>query len=188
MIIFSVAPFFLLLIPDILFGGIRAIIPRYLIPTPLVLLLIIVYYLGMNNKSKLAKILLIVLIMLGLSANIKNLSTTTAWTKDINYNLNNVANIINDNSPSLIIGNDFGYHFGTFFALSYLLNEDNNLQLFSHQQDLPNFQYPSEFKTVYFLNMADSLKSELLSNNKIILKEVFFDRDLWLWEVSPVSE
>lgn len=183
LLIFSLTPFLLLVIPDILFGGIRAIIPRYLIPTQLGLFLVIAYYLGINYKSKLAKIFFMILIIFGLSANIKNLSTTTAWTKDINYNLNTIAEIINDNSPSLVVGNDFGYHFGTFFALSYLLDENTNLQLFSHKKDLGNVLNATSFKTVYFLNMPDSLKSDLLSSETVILKDIFSDRDLKLTQL-----
>lgn len=185
---FSLTPILMLIIPDLLLGGIRGTISRYLVPSQLGLLLIISYFLGINYKYKIAKILLAFLLILGLSANIKNMYATTAWTKDINYNLTAVANIVNNDTPSLIIGNDFGYHFGTFFALSYLLNENVNLQLFSHQRELQNFQYPADFNKVYFLNMPDSLKLELKSNENIVFKESFSDRDLWLWEVKLRDE
>ncbi len=177
---FAFMPFLGLLLPDLLFGGIRSIIPRYLIPTWLGLLFILSYTLGLFSEKKTGQQILGLLLFFSIISNIINLQSDTAWTKDINYQLPQVAQLINDSSSPLVVGDDKSYHPGTWFALSYLLDSDVKLQLLSNTE---NYQLPSSFKTIYLLNLPDEFKLNLQPYQTSTFEKVFQNDALWLWKI-----
>ncbi|MEA5533443.1 hypothetical protein VB691_05435 [Crocosphaera sp. XPORK-15E] len=177
---------FFLLGPDLLWGGIRSLSPRYLIPFYLGINLSVAYLLGIklitSSKimTKIWSIITIIILSLGIISCVINSPKETAWTKVISYSLPQVAQIINKTDSPLLISNDQGYHPGNIMALSYLLNQEVKFQLLSQEK---GYHLPKGFQSIFLLSPTDEFKLNLERETKVKAKLMFSDTYLKLWKI-----
>ncbi|MEA5511996.1 glycosyltransferase family 39 protein [Crocosphaera sp. UHCC 0190] len=177
---------FFLLGPDLLWGGVRSLSPRYLIPFYLGINLSVAYLLGIklthstNKITKVWSMITIIILSLGIISCWINSQKDTAWTKVISYSLPQVAQIINKIDSPLVISNDQGYHPGNIMALSYLLNPEVKFQLLSQEKQ---YKFPKGFQTIFLLSPTDEFKLTLEKETKVKAKLMFGDAYLKLWKI-----
>lgn len=176
-----------LLIPDIIIGGVRSLSPRYLIPFYLVTHISIAYLLANQLISpqifntKIWSIITLIIFSVSLLSCINNLQKNTSYTKVISYSLPKVAEIINNNHSPLLIANDTSYNPGNIMALSYLLDPNVRLQLFSNSN---NYQLSKGFKTIFLLTITNQEKASLEPSENLEFTKVFSDDHVKLWKVN----
>lgn len=175
----SIIPILALLVPDLVWGGVRSLSSRYLIPSWIGIHLAVAYLLGTQLTKKIFWSIVTLLILgIGIISCGLNAYSDTAWTKGINYNLPKIARIINKSDHPLLVGNIQNYQPGTLLALSYLLSPSIKLQLLSNEA---NYQLPQDFESIYFLNPSETLKQ------RFQLESVFQDYHLTLGKLVFIS-
>ncbi|GBF79457.1 glycosyltransferase family 39 protein [Aphanothece sacrum] len=181
-----ITPIVLLVLPDLIIGGIRSLSPRYLIPCFIAIDISIAYLLGSklidkNTKNiKIWSIIIAIIISGGMISSAVNSQNDTAWTKVISYSLPEVARIINKTQSPLLISDGNGYNSGNIMSLSYLLNPDVKLQLLSNTKD---YQLPPGFKHIFLLSPSDEFRLQLEKQKGLKANFVFQDIHLNLWEI-----
>ncbi|MDZ7956763.1 MAG: glycosyltransferase family 39 protein [Aulosira sp. DedQUE10] len=176
-------------IPDVIFGGIRSINPRYSIPVYLGCHLAIAYLFAqktiispdMRRGKHLWRVLLLCLISLQIISCAIMLPKNAWWNKA--YNTDNIplVNIIKQSPNPLIIcaecGQDWGW--GNVLSISYLLEPETKFQLFPGT-DIQ--QIPDTFSDVFFLNASEKLQETLKKEHNWDLALVF-NKNLSLWKL-----
>ena len=149
-------PFMILVIPDLVWGGQRSAVTRYLISCFPAIYLSVAYllakYLGREHsnlfgKQKYWQVALAILLTASIaSCNVSAISDTW-WHKSLSYFNAEVAKKINaSNSPILLsdIGDDYT-NTGDLISLSYLLDNDVRLLLLSKSSNLEMVPNDSEW-------------------------------------------
>lgn len=175
-----------LMLPDLIFGGVRSASGRYLIPCFLGIQLSVAYLLAsqITNatlfKRKFWQVITVTLLMTGVFSCAISSQSQTSQIKVVSYNIPEVARLINQTKRPILIGNDFGTNFGNVFALSYLLKPSVKLQLVV-DPNIPNI--PEEVSDVFLLSPSDHLKQGIEKKYKSNIKTVFGDEYLWVMKL-----
>jgi uncharacterized membrane protein len=130
-------PASVIMLPDLLLGGIRSSQARYFIPAYLGIQLAVAYLIstriGYNSvklhKKKLWHLVTIAIISLGVLSCTIGSQVTQHWSKSFTNSYPEVASIINQASRPLVISDDTGL-VGRIMSLSYFLSQTVRLQLF----------------------------------------------------------
>lgn len=180
-LLLSSLTFILLAIADLLFGGMRSTVSRYLIPCYVGLQLAMAYFLAnkiiFSKKKALWNFVLAAVLFVGIISCAISSQSPVWWFK---YNSNhnyNIANIINLTKAPLVISEknlnliDF-QNLGNLLSLSYLLDEKVKLTLIIDPKMMPNF---SNFSDVFLYNPSEELV-DLLQNQNRKIKAVFISK------------
>lgn len=135
-------PFLLLLIPDIILGGKRSAVSRYLISCFPAIQIAIAYLIGRmlnvsNFPNLIGRSVLVILCTGSIISNIVSANAQTWWSKDLSYFNSQVSDRLNANSPAILIsdiGDDFT-NTGDLISLSYSLKPDIKLLLLANNSD-----------------------------------------------------
>jgi len=132
-------PFLLLLIPDLILGGKRSAVSRYLISSYPGIQLAVAYFFATKiiSGKQLWRGMLALLLTGTLASLTISAMTNTWWNKDLSYFNAEVAKLINSTCSPLVIsdlGDDYT-NTGDLISLSYRLNDDVNLLLVSKTQN-----------------------------------------------------
>jgi len=171
-----------LMLPDLILGGRRSIVARYLIPTYLGIQLAVAYLLTtqisqVNSlKRKLWQGIMLVLFSWGIVSGIMISQAETWWhTKPSHYNPQ-VARIINKATHPLLIGNSDNYNMGNLLSLSYLLDPKVRLELVVD----PNIpKIPQGFSDIFVMHPTQILRSHLEKDQNFQLESVHPQGQLW---------
>ncbi|NET17413.1 MAG: phospholipid carrier-dependent glycosyltransferase [Okeania sp. SIO1H6] len=145
-------PFIILVIPDLLLGGKRSAVTRYLISCFPAIHLSVAYllarYLGSNNPGgqKFWRVVLAILLTASIASCSVSAVSDTWWSKSVSYFNAEVAKKINaSDSPLLLsdVGNNYT-NTGDLISLSYLLDDDVRLLLLSKSPNLEMIEDESE--------------------------------------------
>jgi hypothetical protein len=195
-----VLPTALLLVPDLLFGGIRSSNARYLMPVWLGVVAVLAMALdqalvrvGLSEKSedvysryRVLRVLiwLGVLCIVGLAmvTNIRHARQQAPWTKSLSISLPEVATLINQSANPLIVGNQERHHPSNLFALANVLKPEAKLQLVPIAKE-STWTLPAHQGTVYLYSPTDQFRHALEKNNQVKTRLVFEDLFLQLWKV-----
>ncbi len=148
-------PFMMLVIPDLLWGGKRSAITRYLISCFPAIHLSVAYLLAryldndgasapLGDRSsrfsdhKYWRVVLAILLTASIASSTVSAFSDTWWNKDLSYFNTEVAKTINaSNSPLLLsdVGNDYT-NTGDLISLSYILDDNVQLLLLSQAANL----------------------------------------------------
>ncbi|MEH2114308.1 glycosyltransferase family 39 protein [Nostoc sp.] len=175
-----------LLLPDLIFGGIRSLSERYLLPSYLGIQLAVAYLLTtqLYNESlvrrKIWQTIIGLVIICGLVSYGVSSQAETWWSKVISYGNPQAAKIINQAARPLLISNDSGINYGNIFSLSYLLQSKVQFQLVK-DQSIPNI--PDEFTDIFLLNPSDSWRKQIEANYKYKSNVVYGDNHYLLWKL-----
>ncbi len=187
----TTVPLLFLLIPDLIFGGVRSLSPRYLIPCFLGIQLSVAYLLGTQlinqslSQTKIWSFIFTLVVSSGLISCAISTQSNTSWSKVISYSLPKVAEIINQTERPLLVGNNTSYNPGNILALSYILKPTVKLQLLSEQN---YYSIPQGFSDVFFLSPSDELRNRLERQQKVKIELVLADNHLWLWKTKFTSK
>lgn len=124
-----------LLIPDIIKGGQRSIVPRYLFPSYLSIQLAIAYLLSQKiSQSRLLsrriwQAIATLFILAGIISCTLSSQANTWWIKEISYSNPQVASFLNRANNPLIVSTNGCINNGNLLSLSYLLEPKVRLRL-----------------------------------------------------------
>ncbi|MEH2090049.1 glycosyltransferase family 39 protein [Nostoc sp.] len=175
-----------LMLPDLLFGGIRSLAERYLLISYLGIQLAVTYLLAtqLNNKSfarrRIWQIIMGLVIICGLVSYGVSSQADTWWSKVISSGNPQVAKIINQTNHPLLISNDSGINYGNVFSLSYLLQPKVQYQLVKNRS-IPNI--PDEFTDIFLLNPSDIWRKQIEKTYNYKTVVVYGDKNYLLWKI-----
>jgi len=124
-----------LLLPDIIKGGQRSIVPRYLFPCYLSVQLAVAYLLSQKiSRSRrftrrIWQAIAALLILAGIISCTLSSQANTWWIKEISYTNPQVANFLNRANNPLIVSTNGCINNGNLLSLSYLLDPKVRLRL-----------------------------------------------------------
>jgi uncharacterized membrane protein len=153
-----------LLLPDLLLGGRRSTISRYLIPTFLGIHLAVAYLLGtkvVSTKAAMQKLwigITAIVISSGVLSCVVSLQADTWWTKRSSQYNHQIAALINRSPSPLLVSSDRSPNIGDVLSLSHLLKPDTAVQLVIEPQTP---QIPASFDHIFLLNPSERMQDEL---------------------------
>jgi uncharacterized membrane protein len=207
LLLLLVLPTSMLLLPDLLFGGIRSSNARYLMPVWLAVVAVLAIALDraltlaaralegergsrgqgvFSSRQGVVGILLclavLCLVALPMATNILHAQQQAPWTKSLSISLPEVAKIINQSANPLMIGNQERHHPGNLFALANLLKPETKMQLLPIALE-SSWRLPDHKGDVYLYSPTDQFRRALEKNNQVKTTLVFEDLFLQLWKV-----
>ncbi len=140
-------PFILLVIPDLILGGKRSAVTRYLISCFPAIYLSVAYLLGRYlDRKNFWRVVLAILLTASIASCTISAISDTWWTKSLSYSNAKIAKKVNaSDSPILLsdIGDDYT-NTGDLISLSYILDDDVRLLLLSNWPNLEMVENESE--------------------------------------------
>jgi uncharacterized membrane protein len=167
-------PFLLLALPDIILGGKRSAVSRYLISCFPGVQLAVAYLLASNvkNQQRFWQVILALVFTASVASSTVSAFSDTWWSKDLSYFNAEVAKIINKEAianrsikDTIVIsdrGNDFT-NMGDLLSLSYLLDKDVRLMLMSQS---PDMEMLNKYSAPLVLGPSEKLRSALKQNQR----------------------
>ncbi|AFY73322.1 putative membrane protein [Synechococcus sp. PCC 7502] len=164
-----VVPFALLLLPDLILGGRRSTVTRYLIGSYAGLQLAIAYLVGITLQHRqivgqiLGRSLIVLLAACSIASCIVSNSTDTWWTNIPSYFNGITAKIVNSKpAPLLITDAENGINLADIISISHLLSDRPKLLLLSHSQ-LPKL--PDIFSDYMVFRPSSQLRQAIGDKN-----------------------
>ena len=207
LLLLLVLPTSMLLLPDLLFGGIRSSNARYLMPVWLGVVAVLAFALDQAvdridqaledsrlrihqsmfySRRGLVKPVfwsaVLCLMALPIATNILHAQQQAPWTKSLSISLPEVAKIINQSANPLIVGNQERHHPGNLFALANLLKPETKMQLVPIALE-SSWRLPAHKGDVFLYSPTDQFRRALEKNNQVKSTLVFEDLFLQLWKV-----
>ena len=177
-----------LLLPDLIFGGRRSGVSRYIVPCYLGIQISVAYLLATKiisanfSQQKYWRTLMAVLIAGGVFSCGISSQAEIWWTKIDSSNLPQSARIINKAAHPILLTESSGVDSLNVVSLSYLLKPLVRLQLMAK----PNiFKIPNGFSDVFLLNPSQELLSKLEQEKKIKTERVYtYNSKVWQFQKS----
>ncbi len=172
-----------LIAPDLILGGRRSSISRYLIPCYLGIQLAVAYLFaeqisekpsqpiifGGFSRQKIWQIALVALISWGVVSGIFIAPAETWWIKKNSHNHPQAARLINQAVRPLLISSDYNFNVGEILSLSYLLDPKTKLQLVS-EPSIPKI--PEGFSDIFLFNTSPSLRKGIAKEQNYKIETV----------------
>lgn len=187
----TVLPALPLMLPDLIFGGIRSLSERYLLPSYLGIQLSVTYLIaqqlshGSLLRRRIGQIIMMMLIICGLVSYSISSQAETWWSKVVSYGNPQVAKIINQAETPLLISDSVGINYGNVFSLNYVLQPKVKYLLLS-QQNVPNI--PNGFSDIFLLNPSETWRKEIEVKYKTKANVVYSDNHYQVWKIDIVSD
>jgi len=169
-----VIPALALILPDLVLGGQRSNVARYLTPCYLGIQLAVAYLLAtkitliyLKWHQKLWQVTMLTLIMCGVISCAISSQAETEWNKASDNSIPPIARIINQYPHPFVVGNAFLQYLPSsssdvslqhVLSLSFLLNQKVRLQLIA-EPNMPNFS--KRFSDVFLFNPSPALRDRL---------------------------
>lgn len=148
--------------PDIVFGGRRSSVSRYLIPAYLSLQIAIAYLLSQKISgrpgSRFWRGVTVGLLAVGILSCAVSLPADTWWNKKYSHLNLEVARMISLAPDSVLISSDYNINRGEILSLAHALNRDQPLLLF-REPDLPVL--PKDADTLFLFNLSEQTRTQL---------------------------
>ncbi|MEG4816640.1 glycosyltransferase family 39 protein [Microcoleus sp. K5-D4] len=167
-------PFLILALPDLILGGKRSAVSRYLISCFPGVQLAVAYLLASNVKTqqRFSQVILALVFTASVASCTVSAFSDTWWSKDLSYFNAEVAKIINKEAianrsikDTIVIsdrGNDFT-NMGDLLSLSYLLDKDVRLMLMSQS---PEIEMLNKYSAPLVFRPSEKLRSALKQNQR----------------------
>ncbi|AFZ05310.1 glycosyl transferase family 39 [Oscillatoria nigro-viridis PCC 7112] len=167
-------PFSILALPDLILGGKRSAVSRYLISCFPGVQLAVAYLLASNVKTqqRFWQVILALVFTASIASCTVSAFSDTWWSKDLSYFNAEVAKIINKEAianrsikDTIVIsdrGNDFT-NMGDLLSLSYLLDKDVRLMLMSQS---PEIEMLNKYSAPLVFRPSEKLRSALKQNQR----------------------
>ncbi|MEG4057815.1 MULTISPECIES: glycosyltransferase family 39 protein [unclassified Microcoleus] len=167
-------PFLILALPDLILGGKRSAVSRYLISCFPGVQLAVAYLIASNVKTqqRFWQVILALVFTASVASCTVSAFSDTWWSKDLSYFNAEVAKIINKEAianrsikDTIVIsdrGNDFT-NMGDLLSLSYLLDKDVRLMLMSQS---PDMEMLNKYSAPLVFRPSEKLRSALKQNQR----------------------
>ncbi|MEG4090526.1 glycosyltransferase family 39 protein [Microcoleus sp. Pol12B4] len=167
-------PFLILALPDLILGGKRSAVSRYLISCFPGVQLAVAYLLASNVKTqqRFWQVILALVFTASVASCTVSAFSDTWWSKDLSYFNAEVAKIINKEAianrsikDTIVIsdrGNDFT-NMGDLLSLSYLLDKDVRLMLLSQS---PDMEMLNKYSAPLVFRPSEKLRAALKQNQR----------------------
>ncbi|MEM8806614.1 MAG: glycosyltransferase family 39 protein [Cyanobacteria bacterium P01_G01_bin.38] len=166
--------------PDLVVGGRRSSVSRYLIPTYLSLQLMVAYLLAQKLSARRARLFwrgtLVSVIMVGLISCAVSLPADTWWHKKNSHLNPEVVRVINRASNSLLISSPYHANLGELFSLCHLLDPGQKLLLFQ-ENDLPTI--PDGFDKIFVFNISKQARNQFAQTTNYEVTPAYEAGRLW---------
>jgi uncharacterized membrane protein len=179
-----------LVLPDLILGGQRSRISRYLIPCYLGIDLAVAYCLTTNIfatkwwRSLLGKIIAIGLIIVQIASCGSISSSETWWNKSSSIANPSIAKTIDRTSRPLLIANDsplkYDKAFFQLISLSYLLEPKVRIQLGFNPENILDL---NKFSDVFLFYPSEELKQQIKPNKNYHLKMLSDSEEQAFWRL-----
>lgn len=172
----------MLMLLDLLLGGVRSTVPRYLIPYHLGIQLAVAYLLAAKmtqpgQRSQQWQRVTIALVALGIISCTSSWAAESWWHKYDNAYLPPIARMVNQAKQPLLLSDDVSDRsVGNLLSLSHRLNANVKLQLATETASL---EMPDTFSNVFLLRPTDSLLSKLRQDKTYQLTQVYRVIQFW---------
>ncbi len=191
---------FPLLLPDIIFGGQRTSIGRYLIPCYLSIQLAVAYLFASKiaDRSRITrqfwKLVMLIVIASGVTSGVLISHSQTAWTKYTDYYNDRIAAIVNQAPSPLLIGDiTLNTTQSRLMSLSYLLKPEARIQGFL-PENLHQFDGRG-FSDIFLLTVRreEPLPAILMQHENYHVELLhlwdmsYKRRKIRLWKVTPIG-
>jgi len=181
-------PLALLLGPDLLFGGIRSVSARYLLPSWMVVEVALAFLVsrGSTPRTKLpSQLAFTVFLVVGVVSSAHNARQVSFWTKGISFELPRVADHINGAEHPLLIGNMEQYHPGNLMALSNRLGPHVRMQFLRPEMEA-TYMLPPNPGQVFMMSPTIQFREGLEAREHVKTRLVFQDIYMQLWTVDSL--
>ncbi|WP_210404402.1 glycosyltransferase family 39 protein [Chroococcidiopsis sp. TS-821] len=158
-----------LVLPDLLWGGRRSSVSRYLIPCYLGIHLAVAFAIATqiisanSVRRQLWRIITVVLISGGIVSCVASSQAVAWWNKYDSYDNPQIARIINQAHRPLVIS-DPGVSFGYVLSLSYMLNPDVRLHLLTQSIS----EISTDATDIFLYRPSQELRNQLQKNYTIL--------------------
>lgn len=177
------------IVPDLLLGGRRSSISRYLIPGYLGIQMAVAYFLASQmqhsylKRVNLGKTILALILTSGIVSGYFISDSASWWHKKNSHYHPAIAEFINELPKPLLISSDFRFNFGEILAFSHILEPQVRLLLVT-EPNIP--QIPDNFTDVFLFNPSQELKSALANHPQYQVEQLKpTDWRLWQVKISP---
>jgi uncharacterized membrane protein len=176
-----------LLVPDILSGGQRSTVTRYLLPFFLCLQIAVAYLItsllttAKRSYQFVGITLSTILAIAGIVSCGVHSQSNTWWNKIMSYHHPQIAEILNSSDRPILITDSYGYNPANLVSLSYLLSESVTLlpiREFGIAREMPTLSDLSQ--SIFLLNLPDYFRSEFEAKYGGQLQPVV--GELWIWK------
>lgn len=185
-------PALALILPDLILGGYRSAMSRYLMSCQLGILIAVAYLLANTINSsflprwqkKLWQLLGFILITSAVLSGIVGSQAETWWNMAYGYQFAPVARLINKASSPLVISEISGNNLGNLLALSYSLKPQVKFQFFPEKAPFP--QIASGFSERFIYGDSDKSFEQLAEAQnlkRVPIYQAQQDNKTWLWKL-----
>ena len=183
-----IIPALVLVLPDLLFEGIRSFNNRYLVASYLGIHLAVAYLLATKMflstkiwQQKFWQIIMLVVIGCGMISCMIISPAETWWNKYYSSESFPIAKIVNQaNRPILLIEN-YWWSEGNLYTLSRFLNSNVKLQILSEGEMISKI--PDAFNNVFLLNPSETLQEELKKSQDYEIRPIYDRERFLLWKL-----
>lgn len=173
-----VMPAMPLIAADITFGGQRALVSRFIIPSFLALGLIVSWYFASRIQTRIAQVSLCLVVILGILSSSSYNQSQYWWSKQFSNDNRPIANIINRHVDALtIVDNTFDII--DILSMSYELNPDAPMLRIPQNQEGFDF---SLGQTIFWIDPDEQLYEKLIKEN-LTDDLVFNSQGRKLWKI-----
>ncbi len=176
-----------MILPDVLFGGHRSSISRYLIPTWLSLQLAVAHWMGLvltkadGTRKLWQKGAIALLLAAAILSNGVILQADTWWTKYSSQAQPMTADLINQSPRPLLVSSNYGINIGELLSLSHALADTVTLVLVREPQALPPL--PVGYSDLFLFNPSPHLQATLKARGYAL--EVIYEPGM-LWRATSL--
>lgn len=173
------------ILPDLILGGRRSSISRYLIPCYLGIQLAVAYLLATkvmavrSIEQKFWRIVTILVISAGVISGVVSLQADSWWIKKNSHNHPEAARIINQANKPLFLTSNFRTNMGEVISFSHLLEPKVRLFLV-REPNIPKI--PHQFSDVFVFNPSPNLRTQLEQKQNYKFKPAYPPDRLWRLE------
>ena len=187
LVVMTAIPSLMLIVPDLVQGGIKSIMTRYFLPNILMIQIAVAYWLSqMKSRQDWKRIISIFFIVgWGIISLTTSSQANTWWNKVVGYHNPVVAQIINNYRNPLVVSNDYDINIGNIISLSYLLDRDTRFFLFK-KQNIPSIEQQKS-NPILLWNLPEATRISFQAKNNCQLKLIEGEYYPPLWEILPNS-
>lgn len=178
-------PILAMALPDLISGGQRSTVTRYLLPCFLGLELAIAHLLTTQMLSRnisrrcAGKFLAIAAVLVGIISCTLSSQSDTWWNKVVSYHHPQIARILNASDRPLLISDAYGINPVNIVSLSYLVNDRVKFLLLPEVSVVPQIpNIPSGFEPLFLLNLPDFYRDKFAQTFNTTFVPVVED-ELW---------
>ncbi|MDJ0742763.1 MAG: glycosyltransferase family 39 protein [Xenococcaceae cyanobacterium MO_167.B27] len=190
----TIVPWLILILPDLIVGGIRSTIPRYLIPSYLAIQLTLAYLFASKLDSKISsireqnlwRIVMSIMISISLISCIVISQSEVWWNKSNNVDNPSIARIINQAYNPVLIGRLTEDSGRSIISLTYDLDPKVRLQLIYDELSFPKIS--SNFKNIFIYSLSDELRYKLETEQNFKPELIHEGKRRSLWKLNKNND